>query len=176
MMPPQGQLSIARMCALTAVSRASYYRYWHQTTPRREETALRDVLQRLAVAHRHYGYRRLTALVRREGWAANHKRILRLMRTDNLLCVARHEKAREFGPAATSALRGGPRRLSLGLGDPASVAVPFNREDLGVVDEAIDERDRTAGVREDGRPVAEGQVGGYSVESLVKLLVFGEAG
>src|SRR5262249_59239700 len=54
-----------------------------------EEMALRDELQRLAVAHRHYGYRRLTELVRREGWAVNHKRVLRLMRTDNLLCLRR---------------------------------------------------------------------------------------
>jgi putative transposase len=97
MTPPQGQLSIARMCTLAGVSRASYYRHWSQAAPRAEETALRDVLQRLAVAHRHYGYRRLTALVRRQGWAANHKRVLRLMRTDNLLCLRR----RAFVPATT---------------------------------------------------------------------------
>jgi transposase InsO family protein len=69
----------------------------HSATPRREETALRDVLQRLAVAHRRYGYRRLTALVRRQGWAVNHKRILRLMRTDNLLGLRRCA----FVPATT---------------------------------------------------------------------------
>jgi transposase InsO family protein len=51
----------------------------------------------LAVAQRHYGYRRLTELVRREGWAVNHKRVLRLMRTDNLLCLRR----RAFVPATT---------------------------------------------------------------------------
>jgi putative transposase len=97
MMPPQGVLSIERMCALTGVSRASYYRYWRRAAPRAEQTELRDVLQRLAVAHRHYGYRRLGALLRREGWAVNHKRVLRLMRTDNLLCLRR----RAFVPATT---------------------------------------------------------------------------
>jgi putative transposase len=97
MMPPQGVLSIERMCALTGVSRASYYRHWRRVAPRREQTALRDVLQRLAIAHRHYGYRRLHALLRREGWAVNHKRVLRLMRTDNLLCLRR----RAFVPATT---------------------------------------------------------------------------
>jgi len=102
MTPPQGQLSIDRMCALATVSRATYYRHWHQAAPRREETALRDVLQRLAVGHRHYGYRRLTALVRREGWAANHKRVLRLMRTDNLLCLRRQT----FVPATTNSRHG----------------------------------------------------------------------
>ena len=94
---PQGALSIERMCTLTGVSRASYYRHWRQVAPRREETELRDVLQQLAVAHRHYGYRRLTELVRRQGWAINHKRVLRLMRTDTLLCLRR----RAFVPATT---------------------------------------------------------------------------
>ena len=89
MTPPQGALSIERMCALTGVSRASYYRHWRQVAPRREETELRDRLQRVAITHRHYGYRRLTELLRRAGWAVNHKRVLRLMRTDNLLCLRR---------------------------------------------------------------------------------------
>jgi putative transposase len=97
MTPPQGALSIERMCALTGVSRASYYRRWGEIAPRREETAVRDALQRLAVSHRHYGYRRLNALLRRDGWAVNHKRVLRLMRTDNLLCLRR----RAFVPATT---------------------------------------------------------------------------
>jgi putative transposase len=97
MMPPQGSLSIERMCALTGVSRRSYYRHWHHTAPRDEETSLRDTLQQLALAHRFYGYRRLTEAVRRQGWAVNHKRVLRLMRTDNLLCLRR----RAFVPATT---------------------------------------------------------------------------
>lgn len=102
MTPPQGQLSIERMCALAGVSRATYYRHWREAAPRVEGITLRDELQRLAIAHRHYGYRRLTALVRREGWAVNHKRVLRLMRTDNLLCLRR----RAFVPATTDSRHG----------------------------------------------------------------------
>src|SRR5256712_6270068 len=97
MTPPQGALAIERMCALAGVSRASYYRHGRRVAPRCEQTELRDVLQRLAVGHRHYGYRRLNALLRREGWAVNHRRFLRLMRTDNLLCLRR----RAFVPATT---------------------------------------------------------------------------
>jgi transposase InsO family protein len=81
--------SVERMCALTGVSRASYYRHWHDSAPKREETALRDVIQRLAIANKHYGYRRIGALLRREGWCVNHKRVVRLMREDNLLCLRR---------------------------------------------------------------------------------------
>ncbi len=87
---PQGELTIERMCKLAGVSRAGYYRHWVASAPRQEETAVRDVVQRLALAHRHYGYRRITAQLRREGLAVNRKRVLRLMREDNLLCLRRH--------------------------------------------------------------------------------------
>ena len=80
MTPPQGPLGIERMCALVGVSRAGYYRHWRRVAPGRDQIELRDVLQRLALGHRHYGYRRLTARLRRDGWAVNHKRVLRLMR------------------------------------------------------------------------------------------------
>jgi len=77
------------MCVLAGVSRAACYRAWADSDPLREETALRDVVQRLALANRHYGYRRIGALLRREGWCVNHKRVVRIMREDNLLCLAR---------------------------------------------------------------------------------------
>jgi len=71
------------------VSRASYYRSWRKKEPRQEELALRDAIQRFALKDRHYGYRRMTQLLKREGWIVNHKRILRLMREDNLLSLRR---------------------------------------------------------------------------------------
>ena len=75
------------MCALVEVSRAGYYRHWRMSAPREEATGLRDRLQQLALAHRHYGYRRLGPLLRREGWQVNHKRVLLLLREVNLLCL-----------------------------------------------------------------------------------------
>jgi transposase InsO family protein len=83
----QGELGIEGMCRLAGVSRAGYYRHWQSSAPRREETGLRDAIQKLSVTHRHYGYRRIAAQLGREGWQANHKRVLRLMREDNLLCL-----------------------------------------------------------------------------------------
>jgi transposase InsO family protein len=85
------------MCALAGISRAGYYRHWRASRPLQEETALRDRLQRAALDNRHYGYRRLTAELQREGWAVNHKRVLRMAREDNLLCLRR----RAFVPATT---------------------------------------------------------------------------
>ena len=94
----QGEIGIERMCQLAGISRSGYYRHWQLSAPRREETGLRDAIQRLALKHRHYGYRRIGALLRREGWQANHKRVLRLMREDNLLCL-RHTP---FVPTTTN--------------------------------------------------------------------------
>jgi putative transposase len=94
---PQGELTIVRMCALAGVSRAGYYRQWRASAPRQEETEVRDAIQRLALADRHCGYRRITAQLRREGFAVNHKRVLRLMREDSLLCL----RKRAFVPITT---------------------------------------------------------------------------
>jgi putative transposase len=88
------------MCRLAEVSRAGYYRHWQASAPRQEETGLRDVIQ--ALAHRHYGHRRIAALVHRAGWPVNHKRVLRLMREANHLCLRRAS----FVPAMTDSQHG----------------------------------------------------------------------
>lgn len=72
---------------MAGVSRAAYYRHWGEHAPLAQETVLRDAVQRLAIAHRHYGYRRITALLKREGWIVNHKRVARILKEDNLLCL-----------------------------------------------------------------------------------------
>ncbi|MGH6933719.1 MAG: IS3 family transposase [Dongiaceae bacterium] len=99
---PQGVLTVERMCALAGVSRAGYYRHWQASLPRQEETGVRDAIQRLALAHQHYGYRRIAAQLRREGLAVNRKRVLRLMREDNLLCL----RTRPFMPVTTDSRHG----------------------------------------------------------------------
>ena len=79
-----------QQCQLAEVSRAGYYRYLQQAAPEQADLLLRARLQELAVAHhRLRGYRMLTALLRREGQLVNHKRVLRLMREDNLLSLRR---------------------------------------------------------------------------------------
>ena len=50
---------------------------------------LRDAIQKIAVEMPAYGYRRVTAQLRRRDWVVNHKRVLRIMREDNLLCLRR---------------------------------------------------------------------------------------
>ena len=89
-MRPQTHLSVESMCRLAQVSRAGFYRHWQEREPRSEETELRAEVQRIALAHRrNYGYRRVTAQLRGQGWAVNRKRMARLMAEDNLLCLRR---------------------------------------------------------------------------------------
>jgi putative transposase len=51
---------------------------------------VRSTIQKIAIEHRRrYGYRRITAELRRRGMQVNHKRVLRMMRKDSLLAVRR---------------------------------------------------------------------------------------
>jgi len=89
----QGSLSIERMCELTRVSRASFYRSFRNKHPVEEEMEVRSAIQQIAVEHRRrYGYRRIAAELRRRGMPVNHKRVMRIMAEDNLLAV----RARAF--------------------------------------------------------------------------------
>ena len=84
----QGKLSIERMCHLAQVSRAGFYRSLQEQHPQQEEMEVRSAIQQIVLAHRRrYGYRRVTAELRRQGLLVNHKRVARLMREDNLLAV-----------------------------------------------------------------------------------------
>jgi len=63
---------------------------------------LRDAIQRIALENRKYGYRRITGELGRQGWRINHKRVLRLMRRDNLLCL----RCKPFVPVTTDSNHG----------------------------------------------------------------------
>ena len=87
-MSRQGSLSIERKCQLAGVSRAGFYRSLQERMPREEAMEVRSAIQRIALEHRRrYGYRRLTAELRRQGMLVNHKRVARILREDNLLAI-----------------------------------------------------------------------------------------
>jgi putative transposase len=85
-MSRQGSLSIEHMCQLAQVSRAGFYRSLQEQQPVGEEMEVRSAIQQIALEHRRrYGYRRISAELRRRGMQVNHKRVVRIMREDNLL-------------------------------------------------------------------------------------------
>jgi transposase InsO family protein len=79
------------MVALAGVSRASYYRFDPEATGPVRDVELRDLIQRLALRFPAYGRPRLTAELKRQGWAVNHKRVGRILREDNLLCLRKRK-------------------------------------------------------------------------------------
>ena len=81
------QLPVTALLETLLLSRATHYRHLASPLPADQDMELRDHIQRLALEWPQYGYRRITAELHRQGVAANHKRILRLMREDNLLSL-----------------------------------------------------------------------------------------
>jgi len=75
------------------VSRAGFYRRLGRQSAAEYKTELRDRIQRIAIGNRRYGYRRVTVELRRQGFVVNHKKVLRLMREDNLLAVRKRRYA-----------------------------------------------------------------------------------
>jgi transposase InsO family protein len=80
-----------QLCATAGVSRASWYRWRGRDAGSVPECALREQVQKTALRWPTYGSRRITHWLRRQGWKVNRKRIQRLMRLDNLLCL-RHRR------------------------------------------------------------------------------------
>ena len=101
------QLSISQSCQALEVSRSGYckWRKEREAIPsgNSEDVHLRDEIQEIALEFPGYGYRRITAELQNRGYTVNHKRVLRLMRQDNLLCL----KTR-FKPVTTDSSHGLP--------------------------------------------------------------------
>ena len=99
---PQNDAAIARLCALGSVSRAGYYRFLGPHPAQRDDADLRDLIQKIALDNRCYGYRRIAKELRRQGLIVNDKRVRRLTREDNLLS----QRAKPFVPATTMSRHG----------------------------------------------------------------------
>jgi len=80
-----------------------YQRY----QPRRNEFRQRLVERMLELVREHprYGYRRIWALLRREGWRVNRKRVHRLWRAEGLKVPQKQRKRRHLGHSANSCAR-----------------------------------------------------------------------
>jgi putative transposase len=84
-------IPLRRLCELGQVSRAGFYR-WQQVAPAIEDDLeLRDEMQRIALEFPYYGWRRMKKELKDRGWVVNHKRVRRIMREDNLLCLRRRK-------------------------------------------------------------------------------------
>jgi len=82
-------MTVTRMCQLGHVSRAGLYRCDAESEKPDDDADLRDEMQRIALEFPCYGRPRITAELKRRGWKVNHKRVARILREDNLLCLRR---------------------------------------------------------------------------------------
>lgn len=104
------ELSLQRLCLLLGVSRSWLYERRQQPQPDVDELTLRDAIEAITLDFPGYGYRRVTKQLQRDGWSVNHKRVLRVMREEALLCQLK----RRFIPTTDSrhALRRYPNLLT----------------------------------------------------------------
>jgi putative transposase len=86
-----GRLTVEAMVRLGRVSRSGFYRFKDTGPDPDRDMDLRDAIQKVAVEWPSYGRPRVTRELRRRGWNVNPKRIYRLMREDNLLCVRKRK-------------------------------------------------------------------------------------
>ena len=84
-------MSVSRMCDLGHVSRAGLYRFHPAAERTDDDLDLRDEIQKIALEFPYYGRPRITAELKRHGWEVNHKRVGRILREDNLLCLRRRK-------------------------------------------------------------------------------------
>jgi len=87
----RAELSVVRMCEVAGFSRAGYYRFLDPVKPATTDMDLRDEMQNIALEWSSYGSRRITQELKARGWEVNRKRVQRLMREDNLLCVVKRK-------------------------------------------------------------------------------------
>ena len=90
-MKTQTRLSVVRMCEVAGFSRACYYRFLDPEKPAPADMDLRDEIQKIALEWPSYGSRRIKRELKERGWDVNRKRVQRLMRKDNLLCVRKRK-------------------------------------------------------------------------------------
>ena len=102
------QLSVSQSCQALEVSRSGYCKWRIEqnsdASEIAENTVLRDEIRDIALEFPGYGYRRITAELHHRGYPVNHKRVLRLIHLDNLLC----HKKKKFKPVTTDSSHGLP--------------------------------------------------------------------
>jgi putative transposase len=80
-------LSLRQLAKLLGLNRSWFYARTASSEVAPSDLALRDAIERIVLDYPGYGYRRVTAELTRQGWSVNHKRVLRVMRQEGLLCA-----------------------------------------------------------------------------------------
>ena len=83
------EVSESKACSVLGLNRTTK-RYKAQKSD--DETVLREAIVRLASKYGRYGYRRIAAMLKSEGWQVNHKRVERIWREEGLRVLKKQKK------------------------------------------------------------------------------------
>ena len=88
---PTAERALRSLGEAVGLSRSTIFRHLHSpnASSSTNDVELRGQIQSVALEMRSYGYRPITEELHRRGVKVNHKRVLRLLREDNLLCLRR---------------------------------------------------------------------------------------
>lgn len=92
------ELSVRALCRLLQANRSWYYQRPPEAERPEDEVLVREAIEQLILEFPGYGYRRVTRALQRAGWQINHKRVLRIMRDELLLCQLK----RQFVPTTAA--------------------------------------------------------------------------
>jgi len=92
----ESNLPIVHSCHALSISRAAFYRA--EDLPEKTDKMLKEMIEEIALEFSRYGYRRMTYELRNRGFIVNHKKVLKVMHENGLLC--RRKKA--FKPVTTN--------------------------------------------------------------------------
>ena len=82
----QKELPISKGCDSLEISRRTYYYNLKEKRINTSDKAITDGIFDIASEFQKYGYRRVTAELHRRGQPVNHKKVLRIMLEENILC------------------------------------------------------------------------------------------
>jgi hypothetical protein len=155
-------LTVEHMVELGRVSRSCFYRFDDAGPHPDHDMDLRDAIQKIALEWPSYGRPRITKELRRRGWRVNPKRVYRLMREDNLLCVRRRKfivttdsnHTRKVYPVRPDLANadGGAIRDQLASSALASQRLSLINPTVGRNPTCNRKRDKIGGRSSDGRP------------------------
>lgn len=93
----QRQIPVSNACSALKLSRSNLYSQIGKSRQEDLDKHLKKEIEDIATEYPFYGYRRVSKELRRRDLLVNHKRVLRLMREDNLIC----RRKKSFRPVMT---------------------------------------------------------------------------
>lgn len=92
MMINEAEIPIIKSCSGLGLSRSGYYKMQRPENDVDSDSVAITVIQEIVLEYPYYGYRRVTKEMHRRGHSINSKKVLRIMRENNLLCIQKKFK------------------------------------------------------------------------------------